>query len=129
MVAIPMALNLGLPRTLPFAVDFGPILKLRNEKFAFQVRYPLRESRLNILYCTVIDDGPNFFDEEREQQSGGQVADWLGHVFFKVTFDGSNGIFARFGRDFYHWWGAPDGQVITRRSPAHGNQHSARPDM
>ena len=105
----------GLPLAFFLAVDFGPILKIGNEKLAFQLRHSMRESRLNVGHRAVVDKRADFFDKKGEQQPRRQVSDRLRHVFFKIALDRRDRVFAGFRRDFYHGFVAPQWQLTIRK--------------
>ncbi len=81
---------------LSFAVEVWPVLELEGVEFAVQIgRMPLH-ARLRVGNGAVVDDWPNFFEEEIEKATGRQVAKGVRHVFLEVAFDGRDRIGASF---------------------------------
>lgn len=74
-----------------FGVVARPVLEFVGVEFAVEVRHALGEAGLRVADGLVVDDGANFFEEEAEEEAGGQIADGV-EVLFEVALERGDGI-------------------------------------
>ena len=82
-----------------FGVGAGPVLEFVGVEFAVEVGDALGKACLRIRDSLVVDDGSELFEEEVQQEAGGQDADGI-EVFFKVALKRRNGCGSLLLREF-----------------------------
>jgi hypothetical protein len=67
-------------------------LELVGIELAVEVGDVLLHPGLRVDDGAIMDGGADLFQEEVEQQTGGEIAEGLRHIFCEVAFDGSDGV-------------------------------------